>query len=107
MGTFDIANDGDGWDPDPSDPGDWIPSTDVSNPNGLFTGDQVQSSSWHGTRVVGVYGALTNNDAGMAGMSWGPWILPVRGLGKGGGYDSDILSRYPMGGRHDRDRCAG
>ena len=24
LGTFLIANDGDGWDPDPSDPGDWI-----------------------------------------------------------------------------------
>ncbi len=92
LGTFDIANDGDGWDPDPSDPGDWITATDVSNPNGLFTGDQVESSSWHGTRVVGVYGALTNNGVGVAGMTWGPWILPVRALGKGGGYDSDILS---------------
>src|SRR5271165_3070202 len=26
LGTYDIANDGDGWDPDPSDPGDWIDS---------------------------------------------------------------------------------
>lgn len=92
LGTFDIANDGDGWDPDPSDPGDWITAADVSNSNDLFSGDMVASSSWHGTRVVGVYGALTNNDVGVAGMSWGPWILPVRGLGKGGGYDSDILS---------------
>jgi serine protease len=92
LGTFDIANDGDGWDPDPSDPGDWITQTDVNNPNGLFTGDQVEGSSWHGTRVVGVYGALTNNGVGVAGMSWGSWILPVRALGKGGGYDSDIMS---------------
>ncbi len=35
-------------------------------------------SSWHGTRVVGVYGALTDNAIGVAGMSWGPWILPVQ-----------------------------
>jgi len=90
LGTFDIANDGDGWDPDPSDPGDWISSSDVANSNGLFSGDTVEGSSWHGTRVVGVYGALTNNGVGVAGMSWGPWILPVRALGKGGGYDSDI-----------------
>jgi serine protease len=92
LGTFLIANDGDGWDPDPSDPGDWITGTDINNPNGLFSGDTVADSSWHGTRVVGVYGALTNNDVGVAGMSWGPWILPVRALGKGGGYDSDIIS---------------
>ena len=31
LGTFLIANDGDGWDPDPSDPGDWIDSTDLEN----------------------------------------------------------------------------
>jgi serine protease len=90
LGTFLIANDGDGWDPDPSDPGDWISSSDLSNQ--LFTGDTAAPSSWHGTRVVGILGALTNNDAGIAGMTWGPWILPVRALGKGGGYDSDIIA---------------
>ena len=31
-GTFLIANDGDGWDPDPSDPGDWISTTDTRTP---------------------------------------------------------------------------
>ena len=52
----------------------------------------VQDSSWHGTRVVGVLGALTNNDLGVAGMTWNPYILPVRALGKCGGYDSDIIA---------------
>ena len=28
LGTFLAANDGDGWDPDPSDPGDWITAAD-------------------------------------------------------------------------------
>jgi serine protease len=41
---------------------------------------------------VGVYGAITNNDVGIAGMTWGAWVLPVRALGKGGGYDSDIIA---------------
>jgi serine protease len=90
LGTFLIANDGDGWDPDPSDPGDWISQSDTAN--SLFTNDQVEPSSWHGTRVVGVYGAIANNDTGIAGLTWGPWILPVRALGKGGGYDSDIIA---------------
>jgi serine protease len=90
LGTYLIANDGDGWDPDPSDPGDWVSSTDMQNP--LFANDTVASSSWHGTRVVGVMGALSNNGVGIAGMSWGAWILPVRALGKGGGYDSDIIA---------------
>jgi serine protease len=92
LGTFDIANDGDGWDPDPSDPGDWISQTDIDNPNDLFASDSVSPSSWHGTRVVGIMGAITNNDVGIAGMTWGSWILPVRALGKGGGYDSDIIA---------------
>ena len=57
-----------------------------------------ENSTWHGTRVVGVYGAITNNDIGIAGMTWGsptssgPWVLPVRALGKCGGYDSDIIA---------------
>jgi serine protease len=92
FGTFDIANDGDGWDPDPSDPGDWISAADIANTNGLFANDTAAPSSWHGTRVVGIMGAITNNDVGIAGMTWGSWILPVRALGKGGGYDSDIIA---------------
>jgi serine protease len=101
LGTFLIANDGDGWDPDPSDPGDWISATDLKNalfpptscgdPNSTPVDGPV-NSSWHGTRVVGVLGAITNNSAGIAGMTWNPYILPVRALGKCGGYDSDIMA---------------
>jgi serine protease len=97
LGTFLIANDGDGWDPDPSDPGDWISATDEKNvlfpaascggPNGAPT-----DSSWHGTRVMGILGALTDNSVGIAGMTWNPYLLPVRALGKCGGYDSDIIT---------------
>ncbi len=99
LGTFLIANDGDAWDPDPSDPGDWISSTDLQNP--LFPpahcGDPNNNhgpsdSSWHGTRVMGVLGALTNNGVGIAGMTWNPYLLPVRALSKCGGFDSDIIA---------------
>jgi serine protease len=41
---------------------------------------------------VGVLGALTDNGVGIAGMTWNPYILPVRALGKCGGYDSDIMA---------------
>ncbi len=99
LGTFLYANDGDGWDPDPSDPGDWVSSTDLKTPQFPPTdcGDPNNSngptnSSWHGTRVVGVLGAITDNGVGIAGMTWGPYILPVRALGKCGGYDSDIMA---------------
>jgi serine protease len=92
LGTFLIANDGDGWDPDPSDPGDWIDSTDLMN-SSVFPSKNcsTENSSWHGTRVMGVIGALTNNDTGIAGMTWNPYLLPVRALGKCGGLDSDII----------------
>jgi serine protease len=93
VGTFLIANDGDGWDPDPSDPGDWIDSTDLMNTT-VFPSKNcsVSNSSWHGTRVMGVLGAITNNNVGIAGMTWNPYLLPVRALGKCGGFDSDIIA---------------
>ena len=50
------------------------------------------NSSWHGTRVAGILGAITNNGTGIAGMTWSGWVLPVRVLGKCGGYDSDIIA---------------
>jgi serine protease len=97
LGTFLIANDGDGWDPDPSDPGDWISATDEKNV--LFpaatcggTNGAPTDSSWHGTRVMGILGALTDNSVGIAGMTRYPYLLPVRALGKCGGYDSDIIT---------------
>jgi serine protease len=93
LGTFLVANDGDGWDPDPSDPGDWIDSTDLANTK-VFPSKNcsAENSSWHGTRVMGVLGAVTNNDVGIAGMTWNPYLLPVRALGKCGGLDSDIIT---------------
>ena len=92
LGTFLIANDGDGWDPDPSDPGDWLNSNDQQNSLFPAADCPIADSSWHGTRVVGVLGALTGNGTGIAGMTWKPYILPVRALGKCGGYDSDIIA---------------
>ena len=41
---------------------------------------------------MGVLGAITNNDVGIAGMTWNPYLLPVRALGKCGGLDSDIIA---------------
>lgn len=90
LGTFLAANDGDGWDPDPSDPGDWIDAADQTN--SLFASCTTGDSSWHGTRVMGILGALTDNDTGIAGMTWEPYLLPVRALGKCGGFDSDIIT---------------
>lgn len=88
--SFVGANDGNGRDPDPSDPGDWIDSTDLGKPG--FEDCEIGNSSWHGTRVAGVIAARTNNGIGMAGVAWNAWILPVRVMGKCGGRDSDIIA---------------
>ena len=88
--TFLSANDGDGWDADPSDPGDWLSSTDLTH--SVFSDCTAENSSWHGTRTAGILGALTNNGTGIAGLAWNAWVLPVRVLGKCGGYDSDIIA---------------
>jgi serine protease len=85
-----IANDGDGRDADASDPGDWITAAENGARNGPFSGCGASDSSWHGTQIAGVIAAAANNGQGMAGVAWGASILPVRVLGKCGGYDSDI-----------------
>jgi serine protease len=70
------AIDGDGRDGDPDDPGD--------TPGG--------QSSYHGSHVAGTIAAKTNNSIGVAGVSWGATILPVRVLGLDeSGSVSDII----------------
>lgn len=86
----DYANDGDGRDASAEDPGDWI--TAEENASGAFKDCGVSASSWHGTRVASVVGAATNNGLGMAGVAPGVRVMPVRVLGKCGGFDSDIAA---------------
>mgnify|MGYP000592627608 CR=1 FL=1 len=78
------ARDQDKRDPDPSDEGDWT---------------MTYNSSWHGTHVAGTIGAATNNGIGGAGIDWQCRILPVRVLGRLGGFTSDIVDamRWSVG----------
>jgi serine protease len=75
--------------PDASDPGDWVSQADLAQSE--CSGNAVEVSSWHGTRVAGILGALSNNGTGIAGVTWSAQILPLRALGRCGGYDSDII----------------
>ncbi len=78
-----VANDGDLRDADASDPGDWVAAFECGF-------NAAQNSSWHGTHTAGTVAAITDNTQGVAGVAYGANILPVRVLGKCGGFLSDI-----------------
>ncbi|WP_307184559.1 S8 family peptidase [Massilia sp. BSC265] len=79
-----IGNDGNGRDNDPSDPGDRVAAGEC------YAGSPARNSSWHGTHVAGTVAARTNNSLGVAGVAYNAKMVPVRVLGKCGGYTSDI-----------------
>ncbi|HZH43887.1 MAG TPA: S8 family serine peptidase [Lysobacter sp.] len=81
--TF-VSRDGNGRDSDASDPGDWYTAGECG------AGTPGSNSSWHGTHVAGTVGAVTNNAKGVAGTAFGAKVMPVRVLGRCGGYTSDI-----------------
>lgn len=82
------SGDGDGLDPDPSDPGDSV---------------NLGSSSWHGTHVAGTVVARMNNREGGTGVAPGARVMPLRALGRGGGTAYDVLQavRYAAGMEND------
>jgi serine protease len=88
--VFSTSNDGNGRDPDASDPGDWVTSAEAAS--GPLAQCRVESSSWHGTQTLGLIGATTNNGIGIAGVGRSVRVMPIRVLGKCGGYDSDIIA---------------
>ncbi len=88
-----IAGNSVGRSSDASDLGDYLTSSEISANSSVFSGCSASAaSSWHGTVVSGIIGADTNNGTGIAGVGWNVKILPVRVLGKCGGYDSDIIA---------------
>ncbi|WP_066960016.1 S8 family peptidase [Microbulbifer sp. Q7] len=79
-----VAQDGNGRDSDARDPGDWSPA------GACGAGQPARNSSWHGTHVAGTIAAVTNNGTGVAGVAYKSKIVPIRVLGRCGGYTSDI-----------------
>lgn len=79
-----MARDGGGRDSNPNDEGDWYGANECGS------GIPASNSSWHGTHVAGTVAAVTNNSTGVAGTAFNAKVVPVRVLGKCGGYTSDI-----------------
>lgn len=79
------ANDGDGIDDDPNDPGD----------------SNFGNSSFHGSHTAGTIGATAENDFGGVGVTWNCKIMPIRGLGVGGGTVEDLVEGMLFAGGLD------
>jgi serine protease len=70
------SNDGDGWDENNADPGDFFGT---------------EKSSWHGTHVAGIIAAQSNS-IGVTGVAPNVKIQPIRALGIDGGNSSDLIA---------------
>jgi serine protease len=107
--SFLTANDGNGWDNDPTDPGDGLTAADLARSDRFFdrkcgdgpNHDQPADSTWHGTRVAGVIAALANNGIGIAGVAPAAKVVSVRALGRCGGYTSDLIAAMLWAGGID------
>ena len=82
------ARDGNRWDSDPADQGDWCP-------------EDSSSSSWHGTHVAGTVNALWDNGVGVAGLAPEVKVQHLRVLGECGGSSLDILAAALWGAGGD------
>jgi subtilisin family serine protease len=79
------SNDGNGRDADASDAGNWNAYSECGDTGSAY------DSTWHGTRVAGIIAAAVDNATGIVGVAPRAKIMPVRVLGKCGGYTSDIV----------------
>ena len=82
------ARDGDRWDSDPSDEGDWCPEDNTS-------------STWHGTHVHGTINAVQDNGIGISGLAPAVKVQHLRVLGECGGESADILAAVIWGSGGD------
>jgi hypothetical protein len=69
----------------------WNFSTDTNDPKARTSQPSVGQ---HGTHVSGIAAAVTNNDIGVAGVSWNCKIMPVNVASKSANNDSTLGSTY-------------
>jgi len=83
-----MSNDGDGRDPDPSDPGNWVTEEQVAAwPR---SNCRAGESRWHGTAVAGTATGAAFDGVGTAGVAPEALLLPVRVIGRCGALDRDL-----------------
>ena len=75
--------------------------TDTNDPGDKESG--TSGSSFHGTHVAGIIAARTNNNLGVAGVTWNTKIMPVRVIDGTSGttYDMQQGIRYAAGLSND------
>lgn len=83
ISALNVAADGDGPDPNWSDPGDRFLSSGLS--------------SWHGTHVAGIAAASGDDGFGITGVAPGCSLVVLRALGLGGGLVSDVANAIRWG----------
>jgi len=92
-----VANDGDGRDSDPRDPGDWVTKSEAESGE-IADECKEEASSWHGTHVAGIALAAAGNGVGIVGVAPQAKLLPVRAIGKCGGTDRDLVDAIRWAG---------
>ena len=76
--------------PDGLDLGDFISQSDKQT--GFFRNCRATDSTWHGSHVTGTIVANGfNGTSGILGGAYGARVLPLRVLGKCGGFNSDVI----------------
>lgn len=78
------------------DLGDYVSQSDINQSNGFFSQYCLENtSSWHGSHVTGIIAAngySVESSSYITGGAYGTKVVPIRVLGKCGGYDSDIAN---------------
>jgi len=73
----------------------------VAGHNYINPDDVPQDDFGHGTQVAGIAAAVTNNDLGIAGTSWGARIMPVKVLDEfGNGTFANLAAGIRFAARH-------